>query len=66
MVTAPIEHPLHDVPEHFPLPAGDLPPSREEPTLPPQPILPDRAVGGSYAGEVEDEGGDPVGQPPRL
>lgn len=66
MVTDPNEHPAHKVPETFPLPPGDLPPSTEQPTMPPQPQLPQSSAEGPYAGEVEDESGDPVGKPPRL
>ncbi|WP_291506863.1 hypothetical protein [Acidovorax sp.] len=61
----PAEHPAHQVPEHLPLPPGDLPPS-EQPTMPPQPQLPTGSGPGPYAGEVENEEGDPVGQPPRV
>lgn len=64
MSTDPNEHPAHRVPETFPLPPGDLPPSTEAPTLPPQPQLPQS--GQDNVGEVEDEGSDPVGQPPRM
>lgn len=66
MATDPNEHPAHVVPEKFPLPPGDLPPSTEPLTIPPQPSLPTGSQPGPYAGEVENEGGDPVGQPPRL
>ena len=63
MATDPNEHPAHKVPEQFPLPPGDLPPSTEPPTLPPQPQPPDVD---RYRGEVENEEDDPVGKPPRL
>lgn len=65
MATDPSEHPAHKVPEHLPLPPGDLPPNTEQPTLPPQPQLP-QSSGPDYVGEVEDESADPVGQPPRM
>lgn len=61
----PAEHPAHRVPEHLPRPPGDLPPS-EQPTMPPQPQLPTGSRPGPYLGEVENEEGDPVGQPPRM
>lgn len=64
MATDTNEHPAHRVPETFPLPPGDLPPSTEPPTMPPQPQLPQSS--NPYRGEVEDEGADPVGKPPRL
>lgn len=60
----PNEHPAHKVPDTYPLPPGDLPPSPQAPSLPPTPQLPQS--GASHAGETEDEGGDPVGQPPRM
>lgn len=66
MATDPNEHPAHKVPEQFPLPPGDLPPSTEPPTLPPQPQLPDGSGVDPYRGEVENEEDDPVGKPPRL
>ncbi|MFY3385247.1 hypothetical protein [Paracidovorax sp. MALMAid1276] len=71
MPTDPNEHPAHKVPEQFPLPPGDLPPgdlppSTDKPTLPPQPSLPPASQGGPYAGEKEDEAGDPVGKSPRM
>ena len=62
MATDPNEHPAHRVPETFPLPPGDLLPSTETPALPAQPQL--ALSGPDYVGEVQDEGGDPVGQPP--
>ena len=65
VATDPNEHPAHRVPETYPLPPGDLPPSTEIPTMPPQPQLP-QSSSPDYAGEVEDEDGDPVGQPPRM
>jgi hypothetical protein len=61
----PAEHPAHQVPEHLPLPPGDLPPS-EPPAMPPQPQLPTGSGHGPYLGEVENEEGDPVGRPPRM
>jgi hypothetical protein len=64
MATDPNQHPEHQVPDNLPLPPGNLPPSTEQPTLPPQPQLPQS--GSDYAGEVEDEEADPVGQPPRM
>lgn len=66
MATDPAEHPIHKVPEKFPLPPGDLPPSTEKPALPPQPQLPQSSVSRPYEGEHEDESGDPVGKPPRM
>lgn len=66
MATDPNEHPAHKVPEKFPLPPGDLPPSTEPPTLPPQPQLPDGSGVDPYRGEVENEEDYPVGKPPRL
>lgn len=66
MVTDPNEHPAHVVPEKFPLPPGDLPPSSEPLTIPPKPDLPQSSAPNPYAGEVENEDGDPVGLPPRL
>ena len=66
MATDPNEHPAHKVPETFPLPPGDLPPSTEQPSLPPPPQLPEGGGSNPYAGEVENEEGDPVGCPPRL
>lgn len=68
MATDPAEHPIHKVPDTFPLPPGDLPPSTEPPALPPQPQLPQDTGSASrpYQGEPEDESGDPVGKPPRL
>jgi len=66
MAANPIEHPAHEVPETLPIPPGDLPPSPEKPTLPPQPSLPNGDRTDPYQGEVEDESGDPVGKPPRL
>jgi hypothetical protein len=48
MATDPTEHPAHKVPEKFPLPPGDLPPSTEPPTLPPQPRLHDGVSGYSF------------------
>lgn len=64
MATDPNEHPAHKVPETFPLPPGDLPPSTEPPAMPPAPQLPPSSQG-PYAGEIEDESADPVGQAPR-
>lgn len=64
MATDPNEHPAHKVPETYPLPPGDLPPSTETPTIPPQPQLPQS--GPDYVGEIEDEGADPVGPSPRT
>ena len=66
MATDPNEHPAHVVPKKFPLPPGDLPPSTEPLTTPPQPILPSGSGPRNYSGEVENEDGDPVGLPPRL
>ena len=66
MATDPNEHPAHVVPEQFPLPPGDLPPSTEPLTIPPQPDLPAPAGTAPCAGEVENEEGDPVVLPPRL
>lgn len=66
MAADPKEHPAHQVPEHLPRPPGDLPPSTEQPTMPPQPQLPAGAGQDRYKGEVEDESADPVGQPPRM
>lgn len=66
MATDPNQHPAHQVPEEFSLPPGDLPPSTKQPTLPPQPQLPEGSGLDPYAGEVEDEDADPVGQPPRM
>lgn len=64
MATDPNEHPAHKVPETYPLPPGDLPPSTETPNIPPQPQLPQS--GPDYVGEIEDEGADPVGLSPRT
>ncbi|MFI8614341.1 hypothetical protein ACIGHN_02425 [Acidovorax sp. NPDC077693] len=66
MATDPAEHPIHKVPDTFPLPPGDLPPSTEPLTVPPQPQLPQLSASDPYEGEQEDENGDPVGQPPRM
>lgn len=67
MATDPKDHPLHQVPEHLPRPPGDLPPAGPPPSSPQPPAavpLPDGA--GPYAGEEENEAGDPVGKPPRM
>lgn len=65
MATDPRDHPLHQVPEELPRPPGDLPPA-EPPPLPPHPSEPGGTGANPYAGEIEDEAGDPVGKPPRL
>jgi len=65
MATDPKDHPLHQVPDNLPRPPGDLPPSTEQPITPPQPQT-TITGSGPFAGEVEDEGGDPVGKPPRM
>lgn len=65
VTTDPKEYPAHRVPEEFPLPPCDLPPSTEPLTRPHQPQLAQSA--GPYdSGEVEDESADPVGLPPRM
>ena len=63
MATDPNEHPAHKVPETFPLPPGDLPPSTEPPTMPPRPELP-KSSGSTLQTGTEDEGADPVGRVP--
>ncbi|MBX9831913.1 MAG: hypothetical protein K2X78_02580 [Burkholderiaceae bacterium] len=65
MATDPNEHPAHRVPEQYPLPPGDLPPSTEQPTLPQQPQLPQSNAADSLS-DVEDESEDPVGLPPKM
>lgn len=42
MATDPNEHPAHKVPETYPLPPGDLPPSTETPTIPRSPSSPNQ------------------------
>jgi len=73
MATDPKDHPLHQVPDNLPRPPGDLPPSTDQPApapSQPQPVPAGGSAGNSgpspYAGEVEDENADPVGQPPRM
>jgi hypothetical protein len=65
MAIDPKDHPLHKVPEHLPRPPGDLPPG-SAPSQPPPAAVPSPDGTGPYAGEVENEAGDPVGKPPRL
>ncbi|MES2610430.1 MAG: hypothetical protein V4679_09350 [Pseudomonadota bacterium] len=50
------DHPLHQVPDDLPVPPGSAP--QPAGAVPPPP--------GPYAGEIEDEAGDPVGKPPRM
>lgn len=64
MATDPNEHPAHKVPETYPLPPGDLPPSTEQPSLPPQRQFPQSRS--DLVGEGEEEGADRVGQPPMM
>lgn len=64
MATDPNEHPAHKVPETYPLTPGDLSPSTETATIPPQPQLPQS--GPDYVGEIENEGADSAGTPPRM
>ena len=59
----PAEYPAHQLPE--PLPPGDQPPG-EQATMPPKPQLPTGSGPVPYAGEAENEEGDPVGQLPRM
>lgn len=67
MATDPKDHPLHQVPKDLPRPPGDLPPAGPPPPFPQQPVTGPSPDGiGPYAGEEENEAGDPVGKPPRM